>query len=168
MSVLESVNFANIIPILNNVVLVIAILWLLLQVFLLWGDIQEGESITPSTIPSLFLFAIAITTVLVFHFSPLHLIWLTFACSFVGFGLMLLPPVQQASMGVVVLLAGGGFAGFGPPDEQEREYIVLDEADLDEMESISSKRVTSKKKKRQQKAMKSAKSSKKKGDKGFG
>ncbi|MEM9220156.1 MAG: hypothetical protein AAGD25_38245 [Cyanobacteria bacterium P01_F01_bin.150] len=163
MSFLHSVNFASIIPILNNVVLVLAILGLLWFTLGLWIDVRDGETVIPYTVPFIFLFAIAIATVLIFHFSPLHLIWLLVVCLLASLPLMILPPVQWASMGFIVLLAGGGLDGFGPPDEQEREYIILEDDDLDDIE-----RITSKKKKRQQQAIKSAKSSKKKSDKGFG
>ena len=161
MGILDSIHFVDLVPILNKSILILAILLLLLQIFLIWSDLRDEETMEPYRVPTLFLFAIAIAAVLIFHFSAFHLIWIVFVCPLVGFGLMLLPPVQKVSIGALVFLAGGGLAGFGEPDEQEREYFIIDPDDLVE-------RTTSKKQRRQQKAMKSANAASKKSDKGFG
>ena len=166
MNVLDSVNFSSIMTILSNVVLGLAIVVLLANIVDLWLDLRDGEVVIPYTVPFVALLAIALATVLIFHFSPLHLLWLIIVCFIVSIPLMLLPPVQWASMGIMVLLAGGGLAGFSPPDEREREYVVLEELEEEDLKNLD--RIISKKKKRQQKAIKSAKSSKKKSDKGFG
>jgi membrane protein implicated in regulation of membrane protease activity len=50
----------------------------------------------------------AIATVLLLHLSPLHLIWLAVVCFFAGLPVMLIGPIQEASMGFFVLLAMTG------------------------------------------------------------
>jgi hypothetical protein len=98
----------------ETITLVIAIFWALWQLLSLRDAAINGESVFPAMIPAFFLFVGAIATVLLLHLSPLHLIWLAVVCFFAGLPVMLIGPIQEASMGFFVLLAMTG-----KPNEKE-------------------------------------------------
>ena len=92
----------------ETITLVIAIFWALWQLLSLRDAAINGEGVFPAMIPAFFLFVGAIATVLLLHLSPLHLIWLAVVCFFAGLPVMLIGPIQEASMGFFVLLAMTG------------------------------------------------------------
>lgn len=92
----------------ETITLVIAIFWALWQLLSLRDAAINGKSVFPAMIPALFLFVGAIATVLLLHLSPLHLIWLAVVCFFAGLPLLLIGPIQEASMVFFVLLAKTG------------------------------------------------------------
>ena len=89
----------------ERITLGIAVFWALWQLLSLRYCAVNSKGIFPAMIPSFFLFVITIATVLIFHLSPLHLIWLAIACFFLGLPAILFPPIQLASMRFLALLA---------------------------------------------------------------
>jgi hypothetical protein len=102
----------------ETITLVIAIFWALWQLLSLRDAAINGEGVFPAMIPSFFLFVGAIATVLLLHLSPLHLIWLAVVCFLAGLPVMLIGPIQEASMGFFVLLA---MTGKPSKDEESRK-----------------------------------------------
>jgi hypothetical protein len=108
----------------ETITLVIAILWALWQLLSLRAAAINGESVFPAMIPSFFLFVGAIAIVLLLHLSPLHLIWLAVVCVFAGLPVMIIGPIQKASMSFFVLLAMTG-----KPSEDEESSQTQETAD---------------------------------------
>ncbi len=69
--------------------------------------------------------------VLLLHLSPLCLIWLAVVCFFAGRPVMLIGPIQEASMGFVVLLAMTG-----KPSENEENSEPQKNADQNVQEML--------------------------------
>jgi hypothetical protein len=102
----------------ETITLVIAIFWALWQLLSLRNAAINGEGVFPAMIPAFFLFVGAIATVLLLHLSPLHLIWLAVVCFLAGLPVILIGPIQKASMGFFVLLA---MTGKPHEDEESRK-----------------------------------------------
>ena len=69
--------------------------------------------------------------VLLLHLSPLCLIWLAVVCFFAGLPVMLIGPIQEASMGFFVLLAMTG-----KPSENEENSEPQKNADQNVQEML--------------------------------
>lgn len=89
----------------EKITLIASILWVIWSMLSLRNAVVEGEGIFPASITSVLLFIIGIVTILIFHLSPLHLIWL-FILSF-PFGLLAMttPIGQQIGIGVLALFS---------------------------------------------------------------
>lgn len=110
----------------ETITLVIAIFWALWQLLSLRDAAINGESVFPAMISSFFLFVGAILTVLLLHLSPLHLIWLAVVCFFAGLPIMLVGPIQEASIGFFVLLAMTGKPRENEESSKNQETIDKD------------------------------------------
>ncbi len=89
----------------EKITLITSILWVIWSMLSLRNAVVEGEGIFPASITSVLLFIIGIVTILIFHLSPLHLIWL-FVLSFpLGLLAMMTPIGQQIGIGVLALFS---------------------------------------------------------------
>lgn len=89
----------------EKITLVTSVLWVIWSMLSLRNAVVEGEGIFPASITSLIIFFISIVTILIFHLSPLHLIWV-FVLSFpLGLLAIMTPIGQQLGMGVLALLS---------------------------------------------------------------
>ncbi|WPF87394.1 hypothetical protein WEU38_11280 [Cyanobacterium aponinum AL20118] len=89
----------------QNITLVIAILWALLQIFSIRYSLSNTGGVFPASISSLLLYFVSIAVVLGFHLSPFHLIWLAIVSLVLGFPLMIFPPVYSLCIAFLGLLA---------------------------------------------------------------
>jgi hypothetical protein len=89
----------------EKITLIASILWVIWSMLSLRNAVVEGEGIFPASITSVLLFIIGIVTILIFHLSPLHLIWL-FVLSFpLGLLAIITPIGQQIGIGVLALFS---------------------------------------------------------------
>lgn len=89
----------------EKITLTASILWVIWSMLSLRNAVLEGGGIFPASITSVLLFIIGIVTILIFHLSPLHLIWL-FILSFpLGLLAMTTPIGQQIGIGVLALFS---------------------------------------------------------------
>ncbi len=93
---------------LGKVILVLAIIWPIWQIFSLRKKVIKGSVIIPPFITALFVFIIFVLIVTIFGLSPFHFLWL-FPLSFViGFVLIAFPLVQIITMSFLSILARSG------------------------------------------------------------
>lgn len=128
----------------ETITLVIAIFWALWQLLSLRYAAINSESVFPAMIPSFFLFVGAILTVLSLHLSPLHLIWLAVLCFLAGLPIMLVGPIQEASMGFFVLLAMTGKPSENEESSKNQETIDKNFQEILEKSTQSNSRKSSK------------------------
>lgn len=89
----------------EKITLIASILWVIWSMLSLRNAVLEGGGIFPASITSVLLFIIGIVTILIFHLSPLHLIWL-FILSFpLGLLAITTPIGQQIGIGVLALFS---------------------------------------------------------------
>lgn len=89
----------------EKITLIASILWVIWSMLSLRNAVLEGGGIFPASITSVLLFIIGIVTILIFHLSPLHLIWL-FILSFpLGLLAMTTPIGQQIGIGLLALFS---------------------------------------------------------------
>jgi lysylphosphatidylglycerol synthetase-like protein (DUF2156 family) len=89
----------------EKITLITSILWVIWSMLSLRNAVVEGEGIFPASITSVLLFIIGIVTILIFHLSPFHLIWL-FVLSFpLGLLAIITPIGQQIGIGVLALFS---------------------------------------------------------------
>ena len=89
----------------EKITLSTSIFWVIWSMLSLRNAVVEGDGIFPASITSVLLFLIGIVTILIFHLSPLHLIWL-FVLSFpLGLLAMMTPIGQQIGIGVLALFS---------------------------------------------------------------
>lgn len=92
----------------GNITMIASILWVIWNIFSLRNAVVGGEVIFPASITSTLLFIIGIVTILIFHFSPLHLIWI-FALSFpLGLIAIMTPIGERIGVGTLALLSLAG------------------------------------------------------------
>ncbi|MEM8719293.1 MAG: hypothetical protein AAGE84_08280 [Cyanobacteria bacterium P01_G01_bin.39] len=91
--------------IVEKITLITSVLWVIWSMLSLRNAVVEGEGIFPASITSVLLLIIGIVTILIFHLSPLHLIWI-FVLSFpLGLLAVMTPIGQQLGMGVLALFS---------------------------------------------------------------
>ncbi|MGL5075179.1 MAG: hypothetical protein ACRDBG_04980 [Waterburya sp.] len=89
----------------EKITLIASILWVIWSMLSLRNAVLEGGEIFPASITSVLLFIIGIVTILIFHLSSLHLIWL-FILSFpLGLLAITTPIGQQIGIGVLALFS---------------------------------------------------------------
>ena len=87
----------------EKITLSTSIFWVIWSMLSLRNAVLEGEGVFPASITSILLFIIGIVTILIFHLSPFHLIWL-FVLSFpLGLLAMTTPIGQQIGIGILAL-----------------------------------------------------------------
>ena len=89
----------------ENLALGVAIILVVSQLISLISLVRTGGGIFPASILWWMLFSIAIGGVLVFHLSPLHLIWIAVLCMVLAILAIITPLGQGISMGFLGLLA---------------------------------------------------------------
>ena len=91
--------------ILGKVILILAIIWPVWQIFNIRKHVINGGIIMPPFITTLFVFIIFVLIVIVFKLSPFHLLWLFLLSFVIGIVLIVFPPVQKITMGFLAILA---------------------------------------------------------------
>lgn len=94
--------------ILSNIVLFLGIGLVILFFLELWVKSRNGLIIIPPIALGNILFTLFLILVVVFEFSPFHLIWLLPFSMIVGFLLLIFEPVQKLLLSFLVLLASVG------------------------------------------------------------
>ena len=94
--------------ILGNIVLFLGIGLVLLFFLELWVKTRNGSIIIPPIALGNILFTLFLILVVVFEFSPFHLIWLLPFSMIIGFLLLIFEPVQKLLMNFLFLLASIG------------------------------------------------------------
>ncbi|PAX57189.1 hypothetical protein [Brunnivagina elsteri] len=97
-----------ILAIAEKTTLIVAILLVAWSALSFRYAIANGGSIFPASMTTLIFFSIAIAVISIFHFSPLHLIWLLFLSFVIGFVAIMFPLGQQVAIGFLALLAMTG------------------------------------------------------------
>ena len=90
---------------LENIILIMSILWSIGQIFKTRKQVISGEMVIPPLVTAIFVYIVFIVLVIVFNWSPFHLLWMFFISFILGFILMLLPPVQKITMQFLAFLA---------------------------------------------------------------
>ena len=94
--------------ILGNIVLFLGIGVVLLFVLELWVKSRNGLVIIPPIALGHIFFTLFLILVVVFDFSPFHLIWLLPFSMVMGFLLLIFKPVQELLLSFLVFLASIG------------------------------------------------------------
>ena len=101
----------------ENIVLVIAVLWVIWQVLSLRDRVFNGGEIIPPEITSLLIFMIFMALVVALPISSLNLIWLFVLSIVLGLITMTFPLGQTIGMGFLFLLSMTGKVKDGEEEE---------------------------------------------------
>ncbi|MGK7879644.1 MAG: hypothetical protein AB4060_06035 [Crocosphaera sp.] len=89
----------------GKITLITSIVWVIWSILSLRNAVVEGEGIVPASILSVLFWIISIVTILIFHLSPLHLIWLFILGFPLAFFAMMTPLGQEVGIGLLALLS---------------------------------------------------------------
>ncbi|MCP4990402.1 MAG: hypothetical protein GY928_31500 [Colwellia sp.] len=89
----------------ENIILLLAIAWPIWQVLSIRKQVINEGIVMPPFITTLFVFIVAIVLVIIFQWSPFHLLWMFVASFILGFILIMFPPIQKVTMLFLSFLA---------------------------------------------------------------
>ena len=93
----------------SKIILVIAVIWPIWQMLSIRKQVLRGGIIVPPFVASTLIFAIFVLVVLIFSFSPFHLLWLFILSLILGFVLIIFPFVQRITIAFLAILVRGGW-----------------------------------------------------------
>jgi len=94
--------------IIRKVILIIAIIWPVWHMISIRRHVLRGEIVVPPFLTSTLIFSVFVLVVLIFEFSPFHLLWLFILSFILGFVLMIFPLVQRITIVFLAILATTG------------------------------------------------------------
>jgi hypothetical protein len=89
----------------RNLILGLAILWIVWQIFGCWRKIRTGGIIVPPLMAGTFVFALSLSIVLFVGASPFHLLWIFPLSYLLGIVLLFFPLTAKIMMGCLTVLA---------------------------------------------------------------